>query len=271
MACRRALCGDIVRYAIKVAYDGTNYCGWQIQPNGITVQQRLQEAVKAAFGADCTVTASGRTDSGVHAVGQVCHLDLPVNIAGERLADALNVHLPQDIGVLQSAAAYEGFDANRSAKKKTYCYRMYFSSRRNPLYDRYCARVDAPCNADALREVAAMFIGEHDFTAYCSSGSQVKTTVREIYSAEVSADGDILTVSVCGNGFLYNMVRTLVGTMLWYSLGKLSAEDVRRSLTEGRRELTGKTMPAKGLTLLQVEYSPDPFDAGLPCRHKIGR
>lgn len=250
-----------MRYAIKVAYDGTNYCGWQIQPNGITVQQRLQEAVKAAFNVDCAVTASGRTDSGVHAACQVCHLDLPINIAGERLADALNVHLPQDIGVLQSALAYDGFDANRSAKKKTYVYSMYFSSRRNPLWDRYSARVDAPCNVAAMERAARLFVGTHDFAAYCSSGSQVKTTVREVFSVDVEEQDGRVYVRVCGAGFLYNMVRTMVGTLLWHSLGKLSEEDIAQSLLSGRRDLVGKTMPAKGLTLADVSYSPDPFSA----------
>ena len=248
-----------MRYALKVAYDGTDYCGWQIQPNGITVQQRLQEAVFAAFGVECTVTASGRTDSGVHAAGQVCHVDIPVNIAGERLADALNVRLPQDISVLKSVVAPDGFDANRSAKRKTYRYSMYFSSRRNPLLDRYCARVDAPYNLEAMRRAATLFVGEHDFAAYCSSGSQVKTTVREVYSVNVSGDGYRADIEVCGGGFLYNMVRTMVGTMLWYSLGKLGEKEICLSLAEGRRELVGKTMPARGLTLLSVEYSPDPF------------
>ena len=250
-----------MRYAIEVAYDGTNYCGWQIQPNGMTIQQRLQEAAAAAFGTVCTVTASGRTDSGVHASGQVCHLDLPCEIPGERLADALNAHLPEDIGVLRSARAYDGFDANRSAKRKTYRYSLYFSPRRNPLLDRYATRVDAPCDEGALSGAAALFTGVHDFAAYCSSGSQVKTTVREIYGISISRREGLLDIYVCGGGFLYNMVRTMVGTMLWHSLGKLSLEDISASLREGRRSLVGKTMPAKGLTLVRVEYSPDPFEA----------
>ena len=249
-----------MRYVIEVAYDGTNYCGWQIQPNGITVQQRLQEAAAAAFGAECAVTASGRTDSGVHALGQVCHLDLPNEIPGERLADALNAHLPDDIGVLRSARAYDGFDANRSAKRKTYRYSLYFSSRRNPLFERYATRVDGRCDEEAISRAAELFVGVHDFAAYCSSGSQVKTTVREIYDISLSKREGLLDVSVCGGGFLYNMVRTMVGTMLWYSLGKLTLGDISSSLAEGRRSLVGTTMPAKGLTLMKVEYSPDPFE-----------
>lgn len=259
MPCNCKIYGDTVRYAIKVAYDGTNYCGWQIQPNGITVQQRLQEAVKAAFGVDCAVTASGRTDAGVHALGQVCHLEIPNVLPGERLADALNTHLPEDIGVLQSATAYDGFDANRSAKRKTYRYSVYFSSRRNPLLDRYSARLEGVCDIAKVKQAAELFVGVHDFAAYCSSGSQVKTTVREVYSVTVSESCGLLNIDVCGNGFLYNMVRTMVGTMLWYSLGRLSLEDIKTTLEEGRRSLVGKTMPAKGLTLINVEYTPDPF------------
>ena len=259
MAGNRALYGSVMRYVIRVAYDGTDYCGWQVQPNGVTVQQRLQEAVRAAFGADASVTASGRTDAGVHALGQVCHLDIPNSIPGERLADALNAHLPDDIGVLASAQAREGFDANRSAKRKTYRYSLYFSSRRNPLLDRYAARTEGKCDIDALRRAGALFVGEHDFAAYCSSGSQVKMTTRRVYSVTAERRGELVDIYVCGGGFLYNMVRTMAGTMLWYSLGKLTEEDILTTLKEGRRSLVGKTMPAKGLTLMSVEYSPDPF------------
>lgn len=243
-----------MRYALLIAYDGTNFCGWQVQNNGRTVQGELNAAVYKAFGEQAAVTASGRTDAGVHARAQVCHIDLNAEIAPEKLADALNQRLPDDVSVLCSAAAPEGFDANRSAKKKTYVYKMYFSPRRNPLYDRYAVWVKGEPDIDKMREAAQMFIGGHDFAAYCASGSQVKTTVREIYSFDIEKSGECVSLSVCGNGFLYNMVRTLAGTVLWYSLGKLSAEDIAATLSEGDRNRVGKTMPAKGLTLHSVDY-----------------
>lgn len=243
-----------MRYVIKVAYDGTSYCGWQIQKNGPSVQQALTDAARAAFGQEVSFTASGRTDSGVHALGQVCHVDLAIDIPGERLADALNVHLPRDVRVMASSVAADGFDANRSAKKKTYVYRMYASPRQNPLKDRFSVWIKGEVNEDKMREAAALFVGEHDFKAYCSSGSQVLTTTRTVYSVDITRCGDDICVAVCGGGFLYNMVRTITGTLLYYALGRITLRDVARSIDEGDRTLVGKTMPAHGLVLESVDY-----------------
>ncbi|MDE6597047.1 MAG: tRNA pseudouridine(38-40) synthase TruA [Clostridia bacterium] len=247
-----------MRYALLISYDGTNYGGWQIQKNAVTVQQKLTEALTEALGCKVSVTASGRTDSGVHAAAQVCHFDAQTTIPPERLADALNPLLPEDISVLRSAAAPEGFDATSSAKKKTYCYRVYLSPRRNPLKDRYSVWVNYQIDLDKLKKVARLFEGEHDFKAYCAAGSQVKTTVRKIYSVEVKTDESRLSqdieIYVTGNGFLYNMVRTLAGTILYYAAGRISGDDILRSLNECDREAVGKTMPAHGLTLENVDY-----------------
>jgi tRNA pseudouridine38-40 synthase len=247
-----------MRYALLVAYDGTNYCGWQVQPNGVTVQQKLEEAVLSSFGKPATITASGRTDSGVHAAGQVCHVDLDISIVGERLADALNCHLPADISVLSSCVAPEGFDANRSAKRKTYEYNMYFAPRHNPLKDRYSVWVKGDYDILKMREAASLFVGKHDFKAYCSSRSTVQTTVRQIYDLTVTAGyfegGSDVKISVCGNGFLYNMVRTIAGTLLFCGMDRITLSDVKRSIEECNRNLTGKTMPPQGLTLKSVDY-----------------
>ena len=248
-----------MRYALKIAYDGTCFCGWQVQPNQITVQGETERAVFQAFGVEAKVCASGRTDSGVHAAGQVAHVDLPVNIPGEKMADALNAHLPEGVSVLSSCIAPDGFDANRSAKKKTYCYNLYCSPRKNPLLERFAVRVEKT-DISALREAAALFVGEHDFKAYCASGSQVKTTTRTIYSIDVSKEGELIKIKVCGNGFLYNMMRTIAGTLLWYAYGKLSQEDIKRSLESGNRTLVGKTLPPNGLILESVEYGEGVLD-----------
>lgn len=248
-----------MRYVVKVAYDGTDFCGWQIQRNGSSVQQTLANAAFAAFGEHTVFTASGRTDSGVHALGQVCHADISANIPAERLADALNCHLPSSVSVLASAQAPQGFDANRSAKKKTYVYNMYFAPRRNPLKDRFSVHIKGVPNLTALREAAALYVGEHDFKAYCASRSQVKTTVRTVYSADIAASGEDVSISVCGSGFLYNMVRTMVGTMLGFSFGAISREKILSSLSSGDRSLVGKTMPARGLLLHDVDYGVDLF------------
>ncbi len=248
-----------MRYVLKVAYDGTHFSGWQVQNNGRTVQAELNAAVFKAFGESATVTASGRTDSGVHALAQICHVDLNAEIAGDKLADALNARLPDDVSVLKSAVAPQDFDANRSAKKKTYVYKMYFAPRHNPLSDRYAVWFKGRPDLEKMREAAEFFVGEHDFAAYCASGSQVKTTVRRIYSFKVTEDGGFVGIEVCGNGFLYNMVRTLAGTVLWYSQGKLSKDDLEATL-KGDRNRVGKTMPAKGLTLQSVDYGIEIFD-----------
>lgn len=247
-----------MRYALLVAYDGTNYGGWQIQKNSITVQQKLEEACKEIFGVKTNITASGRTDSGVHAAGQVCHLDANTSVPAEKLAEVINLRLPQDISVLKTVSAPENFDANRSAKKKTYCYRIYLSPRRNPLKDRYAVWVKTPVDIDKLQYISGVFEGEHDFKAYCKSGSQVKTTIREVYSVKIKtyeSYGSVnVEIYVCGAGFLYNMVRTIAGTMLNYAESFLSEEEILRSINEGDREAVGRTMPAKGLTLERVEY-----------------
>lgn len=247
-----------MRYVILLAYDGTGYGGWQVQKNSITVQEKLEEACEKIFGKKIAVTASGRTDSGVHAAGQVCHFDAETTIPAEKIADVLNRFLPPDISVLRSSVAPENFDANRSAKKKTYCYRLYLAERRNPLKDRYSVWVKNPVDISKLRHILGSFVGKHDFKAYCKSGSQVKTTVREVYSADaVITKNPLYTdieIYVCGGGFLYNMVRTIAGTVINYAGGSLTEEEIARSLNECDREAVGRTMPAKGLTLEKVEY-----------------
>ena len=247
-----------MRYALLLSYDGTNYGGWQIQKNTVTVQEKVTQALKDTLGYSVNITASGRTDSGVHAAAQVCHFDADTTIPPEKLADALNVRLPDDISVLKSAVAPEDFDASRSAKKKTYCYRVYLSPHINPLKERYAERIKYEIDLQKLEKAAKMFTGEHDFKAYCAAGSQVKTTVRTIYSVDISISETRLSkdisISVTGSGFLYNMVRTLAGTILYFAAGRLTEEDIIRSLEEGDREAVGKTMPAKGLTLESVDY-----------------
>ena len=248
--------------ALKIAYDGTELSGWQIQTNGRTAQGEIERALESAFGARARVTGSGRTDAGVHAAGQVCNFALAdgIKISPERIADALNTFLPPDIRILESAAAPEEFDACRSAKKKTYRYSVYFSRRENPLLERYAVRVGESPDFARLRACAALLEGEHDFAAFSSTGSSVKTTVRTVHSVEVSPYANEIAgtlcadIDVCGSGFLYNMVRIMAGALLDCGAGKLPLSAVEQALCTGERDLLGKTMPAKGLTLLSVEY-----------------
>ena len=248
-----------MRYVLKISYDGTAYAGWQRQKNALSVQEALENAILTALGEDVRVTASGRTDAGVHAAGQVCHFDSDkITVPPERLPDCLNRHLPPDIRALEGWGADEGFDSNRSAKRKTYCYALYVSDREMPLKERYAVRVEYAPPLDILQQKAKLFEGEHDFKAFCASGSSVKTTVRRVYHVRVeeghSYGSRDIKIFVTGNGFLYNMVRTMVGELLDLGTGKRTEESLFTAYQTGERGLLGKTMPAKGLTMVSVEY-----------------
>lgn len=249
--------------ALLLAYDGTDFSGWQVQANGRTVQGELERAICSAFGVTVRVTGSGRTDAGVHAAGQVCNFPFPesIRISPERVADALNTFLPPDVRVLESAEAPDAFDACRSAKKKTYRYSVYFSRRENPLLERYAVRFNGGPDFAQMEKCAKILEGEHDFAAFSSTGSSVRTTVRTVYSVALLPWSDVLDghtpgvhIDVCGGGFLYNMVRIMAGAVLDCGTGKLPLSAVEEALRTGRRDLLGKTMPAKGLTLLRADY-----------------
>lgn len=239
---------------LTLSYDGTNFSGWQIQKNERTVQLELERAIARLTGENVAVTGSGRTDAGVHALGQVASFETNSNIPAENFAKALNTVLPADVKVLKSELEKDGFNARKSAKKKTYEYRVYKSSCVLPLLDRYAQRVDENLDLSAMKECASILVGEHDFKAFCATGSSVKTTVRTIYSLDVEENDGEITFTVCGNGFLYNMVRIIVGTLLRAGQGKIDKEQVEEMLLLGKRDLGGATVSAKGLTLKSVEY-----------------
>ncbi len=253
-----------MRYALLVSYDGTDFCGWQRQPNGRSVQAVLEGAAEEIFSAPVRIQASGRTDAGVHALGQVCILDGETNIPAHKLRECFNRLLPQDVKVLASCAAPQDFDCTRQAKRKTYCYRAYFAQTAHPLLDRYCARLAFAPDAARIRAGAECVLGEHDFAAFCASGSSIKTTVRTIYSVTVEEcerfGARLFTLRVCGNGFLYNMVRILAGELFAIGCGKEAAA-LCRALQTGERALLAKTMPACGLMLESVEYGISLFAA----------
>ncbi|MBO5412078.1 MAG: tRNA pseudouridine(38-40) synthase TruA [Clostridia bacterium] len=248
-----------MRYVLKIAYDGTDYAGWQYQPNAISVQEVLEKAIREALGQNLKTTASGRTDAGVHSAGQVCHFDGEnITVPPEKMPDCLNRFLPPDVRILDGWSADDWFDSNRSAKRKTYVYSLYVSDREMPLKERFATRIERAPDLLALRRVAKLLEGEHDYKAFCASGSAVKTTVRTVYEVRVeeseSFGGRDVKIYVTGNGFLYNMVRTMVGELLDLALGRRTEESLQTAYETGRRELLGKTMPAKGLTLVKVEY-----------------
>ena len=248
-----------MRFVLKIAYDGTAYAGWQRQKNAVSVQQVLEETIERALGENVRVTASGRTDAGVHAVGQVCHFDSEtLTIPPERLPDCLNKYLPSDVRAVAGAKGKEGFDSNRSAKRKTYVYSVYEALREMPLKERYAVRVERLPSLSKLHDLAKLMVGEHDFKAFCASGSSVKTTVRTVYEIRFeegfSYGSRDLKIFVTGNGFLYNMVRTMVGELFDIANGKRTEESLSTAFETGERGLLGKTMPAKGLTLFEVDY-----------------
>ena len=245
-------------YVLKIAYDGTEFAGWQRQKNALSVQESLEESLREALGVDVRITASGRTDAGVHAAGQVCHFEADLTVPASRMPDCLNRYLPPSIRVLDGWEGAPGFDSCRGAKRKTYRYTLYESLREHPLLERYATRVECLPAFETLQRTAKLFEGEHDFKAFCASGSSVKTTVRTVYSVTVEERTEyglrVVDVLVTGNGFLYNMVRTMVGELLDLSSGRRTEESLLLAYETGERGLLGKTLAAKGLTMLSVEY-----------------
>lgn len=254
-----------MRYVLKIAYDGTNYAGWQRQKNALSVQQVLEETIFSTLSVDVRVTASGRTDAGVHAAGQICHFDSDtITVPPEKMPDCLNRFLPPDVRIIDGWGADENFDSNRSAKRKTYCYSLYVSPREMPLKERYAVRIENAPILEVLQDIAKSFEGEHDYKAFCASGSAVKTTVRTVYEVCVEESESFgcrdIRVYVTGNGFLYNMVRTMVGTLLAIADKKKTVQNLLTAYQTGDRNLLGKTMPAKGLTLMQVNYNEETME-----------
>ena len=245
-----------MRVLLKIQYDGTDFCGWQVQPNGVTVQGVIEEALLKLTGEKITVTGSGRTDSGVHAAAQIAHFDVDnERIPSEKYAAALNGLLRPDVKIIESGLAPDGFHARFSAKKKTYRYAYYISDCELPLKERYAARVYGNIDIEKMDEACKRFIGKHDFRCFLASNSDVKDTIREIYSAKVESVNDEIYFTVTGNGFLYNMVRIMAGTILKAGDGSISPRDIDKIIADGNREKAGKTMPARGLTLISVDYS----------------
>ncbi len=257
-----------MRYRAVISYYGANYVGWQRQLNGLSVQEVLEKALEKTFGAPTSATASGRTDAGVHALGQVVHFDADTSIPTDKIPFAVNTHLPDDVSMLSCEIAPENFNARFSAKRKTYCYKIYVSNHRLPVLELDHEHITYPLDLDKIEQAAKIIEGTHDFKCFEASGSVVKNTVRTVYSVDVAtrhfdnatvrADGKFfdgeLSISVTGNGFLYNMVRIIAGTLVYVGIGKLTPQDVSRILETGDRKAAGKTLGAKGLTLMSVQY-----------------
>lgn len=244
-----------MRVRLTISYDGTNYSGWQIQPNCDTIQETVQRAVREVTGEEVTVTGSGRTDAGVHARMQTAHFDTDSTIPASQFFKALNTKLPKDIRVLKSERVDDDFHAVKSAKKKTYLYSIYLGETEDPLTDRYATRFsEESMDLRRIKKACKVFKGEHDFKGFSATGGSAKTSVRKIYDFKVKRKGQRLYFYVCGNGFLYKMVRMLVGACVMCGYKKITIKDIKEALTSGTKMKIQQTLPAKGLCLYSVKY-----------------
>lgn len=240
--------------ALRLRYDGSRYHGWQVQKNAITVAQTMEEALAKVCGERVKLTGCGRTDAGVHALRYCANFHSDCTVPVDRLPLAVNSRLPDDIAVVDAVEVPDDFNAIGSCVKKEYVYKILNSRIPDPfLADRVCfypQRLDI----SLMQAAARAFEGTHDFKAVRSEGTQTKTTVRTVYWCRAEKDGDLITVSICANGFLYNMCRAMVGTMVYASYGKLIPEEIPALLEKRDRRLTGPTMPPQGLYLNHVWY-----------------
>ncbi|KZN96932.1 MAG: tRNA pseudouridine(38-40) synthase TruA [Bacillaceae bacterium] len=244
-----------MRIKCTVSYDGSGFSGYQRQPGLRTVQGEIEEALmKIHKGERIKITASGRTDVGVHAVGQVFHFDTSLKIPMEKWPIALNTLLPQDISIQNAELADQDFHARFSAKKKEYRYRLYRSFQRDVFRRHYAYHFPNPLNIETIRTASRFIIGTHDFTSFCSSKTETENKVRTIYEADIWEEGDEITFRFVGSGFLYNMVRILVGTLIEVGEGKRKPEEIKQIIAAKDRSRAGKTVSGCGLYLWKVYY-----------------
>ena len=250
-------------FKLIIAYDGTDYSGWQVQPNGITVQQRLEEAWQQVTGETVRIIASGRTDAGVHAEGQVCSVESSTELDGLTLQRALNASCPETLTVLQAELAAEGFHAIRDAVQKTYRYQIQYGHVRDPLQRQYRWFLPGKLEVESMRTAARHLQGELDFASFQAAGSDRKTTVRTVSRIDISWREQLpfhyLDIEVTADGFLYNMVRNIVGTLVRVGQGKHPPQWVQQVLEKKDRTVAGPTAPAHGLFLVEVDYD-NPVD-----------
>lgn len=240
--------------ALRLRYDGSRYHGWQVQKGDITVAQTLEEALGKVCGHPAKAVGCGRTDAGVHALRYCANFKTDCRIPVDRFPLAINSRLPGDIAVTMAAEAEDGFNAISSCIKKEYIYKILNSNIRDPFLERRVCFYPQGLDMELMRAAAAAFEGTHDFRAVRSLGTETKTTVRTVHWCRAEKQGDLITISVCADGFLYNMCRAIVGTMVYASYGKLRPEEIPALLELGDRRLTGPTMPPQGLYLNRVWY-----------------
>lgn len=239
---------------LTLEYDGTNYCGWQKQPDAPSIEETLENAISKVTKEDVHVIGSGRTDSSVHAIGQVANFHTNSKIPSERFVKALNTMLPDDIAVRKSEEVGVDFHSRYCATQKEYKYIIYNSDVRSPLKKNYSYHVDYKLNRESMKEALECFIGRYDFKGFMSTGSSVKDTVRTITQVEFIEDKDMIEITIKGNGFLYNMVRIIVGTLVDIGRGRIEASAIMDIIESKDRNQAGHTAPPQGLYLSEVFY-----------------
>lgn len=235
-------------------YRGTRYAGWQKQNNAVTIQGKLEEAIEKITGERPKIYSSSRTDAGVHALGLCVSFKTSTKVLMEKLPLALNSVLPHDIAVVSAAEADMDFHARFSAKGKKYIYKIHSRAARSPIHRGFAWHVPRRLDFEAMQEASAHFVGKHDFSAFKSTGGSENTSIRTIHSAELIKSGDILELHISGDGFLYNMVRIIAGTLVYVGLGKIEPQEIPGIISSGDRTRAGKTAPPEGLFLSEVYY-----------------
>ena len=242
------------RVRLTVAYDGTNYCGWQIQPNGITIQELLENCLEDLTGKKTSIMGASRTDTGVHALGNVAVFDTDMRMPGEKFSFALNQRLPEDIRIQKSEEVPLDFHPRYRESEKTYEYKILNRQFPIPTQRLYTHFTYVPLDIEKMREAGKYLVGEHDFKSFCGAGAQVKTTVRKVQEICISREDSLITIKIRGKGFLYNMVRIIAGTLIQVGNGQYPPERVRDILNACDRAAAGPTAPAHGLTLMGIEF-----------------
>jgi tRNA pseudouridine38-40 synthase len=253
-------------WKLIVEYDGTDFCGWQRQPNGPTVQETLEKALEQLHSGDpIRATAAGRTDAGVHARGQAVSVTTPRVLVQNSYERGVNTFLPPTIAVRHVAPVPDGFDARRWARGKRYAYRILRSRFRSPLRDRFTWQVHSPLNLQAMREAATVLVGRHDFSSFRASNCEAQTTIREMRRVQLHEEGEELVLTFEATAFLKNMVRSLTGTLVEVGMGRRPPDSMAALLRASDRTAAGPTAPPQGLSLEEVFYDP----AGPPQREVL--
>lgn len=239
---------------LTIEYDGTSYGGWQKQKNNRTIQQCIEEAIKLLTGEDVELIGSSRTDAGVHAKGMVANFITNSQIPADKFREAINTKLPDDIGIIKSEEVDRNFHSRYDSKGKTYCYTLVNRYEKVCIGRNYVYQVRDELNYNLMKEAAKYFLGKHDFKAFKTNGSSVKTSVRTINGLELELKGDVIKIFVSADGFLYNMVRIIVGTLIEVGKGKIKPEDIGSIIKNGDRSKAGPCVPPNGLVLEKVFY-----------------